>query len=83
MKIGGVAWKDYGNCPWCDLPLAYREGKYGPFISCTGFPKCDYKTTTEKARAVQLGYDDPRDYGYADHDHDLGDPYGLLPPFDD
>ncbi len=30
------------NCPMCGAPLVIREGKYGPFISCSNFPTCRY-----------------------------------------
>ncbi len=33
---------DLGNCPQCGSPLALKRGKYGPFIACTGYPKCRY-----------------------------------------
>ena len=31
-----------GNCPLCNLPLKDRDGAYGPFLSCSGYPKCTY-----------------------------------------
>jgi ssDNA-binding Zn-finger/Zn-ribbon topoisomerase 1 len=37
-----------GNCPDCGKPLAERDGKYGSFISCTGYPKCKYKPPKDK-----------------------------------
>jgi len=36
------AFPDYGNCPKCGKPLARREGKWGPFTGCTGYPNCRY-----------------------------------------
>ncbi len=30
------------DCPECGRDLVYRYGKYGKFISCSGFPKCRY-----------------------------------------
>ncbi len=27
-------------CPVCEAPLVIREGRFGPFISCSGYPKC-------------------------------------------
>ncbi|MBR2677373.1 MAG: type I DNA topoisomerase [Solobacterium sp.] len=30
------------NCPDCGSPLVYRLGRFGKFISCSGFPKCRY-----------------------------------------
>ncbi|MCR4658272.1 MAG: topoisomerase DNA-binding C4 zinc finger domain-containing protein [Lachnospiraceae bacterium] len=32
-----------GLCPECSKPLVQREGPYGKFISCSGFPRCRYK----------------------------------------
>jgi DNA topoisomerase I len=30
-------------CPKCGSPLLIRMGKFGKFIACSAFPKCDYK----------------------------------------
>ncbi len=30
------------KCPKCGKQLAERNGRYGKFISCTGYPKCRY-----------------------------------------
>jgi DNA topoisomerase-1 len=30
------------NCPKCGLQLVLRNGQYGEFISCSGYPKCKY-----------------------------------------
>lgn len=30
------------TCPECGKPLAIRRSKYGEFIGCTGWPKCNY-----------------------------------------
>lgn len=39
------------KCPLCKLPLLEREGKNGPFLGCTGFPKCKYtKSLKPKSR---------------------------------
>ena len=27
-------------CPKCGLPLRHRTGRHGPFIGCSGFPRC-------------------------------------------
>jgi len=29
-------------CPKCGRPLLQREGQYGEFIACSGYPKCKY-----------------------------------------
>ena len=31
------------KCESCKKPLIVRDGKYGKFYSCTGFPKCKHK----------------------------------------
>ena len=30
------------NCPQCSKPLVLRQGAYGEFVSCSGYPKCKY-----------------------------------------
>lgn len=30
------------NCPECGSPLIKRNGRYGEFIACSGYPKCRY-----------------------------------------
>ncbi len=30
------------NCPDCGKPLVYKLGKYGKFLSCSGFPECEF-----------------------------------------
>ncbi|HQF80473.1 MAG TPA: type I DNA topoisomerase, partial [Flexilinea sp.] len=30
------------KCPQCGKDLVIRNGKYGKFISCSGFPQCRY-----------------------------------------
>ena len=30
-------------CPQCGKPLLIRTGRFGRFISCSGFPDCDFK----------------------------------------
>ena len=34
------------KCPNCGKPLVIREGRFGPFLSCSGYPKC--KTVVSK-----------------------------------
>jgi DNA topoisomerase-1 len=31
-----------GVCPDCARALVRREGRYGPFVGCSGFPRCRY-----------------------------------------
>jgi DNA topoisomerase-1 len=30
------------DCPLCAKPLVLRQGAYGEFVSCSGYPKCKY-----------------------------------------
>lgn len=30
------------DCPVCGRPLVLRQGAYGEFVSCSGYPKCKY-----------------------------------------
>jgi DNA topoisomerase-1 len=30
-------------CPTCGRPLVIRTGRFGRFISCSGFPECEYR----------------------------------------
>jgi DNA topoisomerase-1 len=30
------------DCPSCGKPLVLRQGSYGEFVSCSGYPKCKY-----------------------------------------
>ncbi len=42
-------------CPECGKPLVKRQGRYGPFVSCSGYPGCKYRppkgVAVEKAGA--------------------------------
>jgi DNA topoisomerase-1 len=35
-------------CPECGKPLVSRTSKFGPFIGCSGFPKCRYVARQDK-----------------------------------
>jgi len=30
------------SCPVCGRPLVIKEGRYGPFLACSGYPECTY-----------------------------------------
>lgn len=34
--------QDLGTCPNCSKPLTKRMGRFGPFVSCSGYPECKY-----------------------------------------
>jgi len=40
------------TCPECGKPLVSRTSKFGPFIGCSGFPKCRYILKQEKPPAL-------------------------------
>lgn len=29
-------------CPKCEKPMVQRKSKYGPFLGCSGYPKCTH-----------------------------------------
>ena len=36
------------DCPDCGKPLVYRVGRFGKFISCSGYPECRYTEKLQK-----------------------------------
>jgi DNA topoisomerase-1 len=45
------------DCPECGKPLLVRSGRRGPFVGCSGYPKCRHtenEVTAESAPAVDL-----------------------------
>ena len=34
--------QSHGDCPQCSKALVKRMSKYGPFVSCSGYPECKY-----------------------------------------
>ena len=34
---------ELGACPECDRPLVRRQGRFGSFVSCSGYPGCKYR----------------------------------------
>ena len=39
------------KCAQCGRPLVIKRGRFGPFISCSGYPDCSYK----RAYSLKLG----------------------------
>jgi DNA topoisomerase-1 len=35
------------KCPECSQPLAWRRGRFGPFIACSAYPNCKYVKKNE------------------------------------
>ena len=46
IKVPEVALEQ--TCPKCSKPLALKEGKFGRFVACTGFPDCDFTAPEEQ-----------------------------------
>ena len=48
------------NCPQCSKPLVLRQGAYGEFVSCSGYPKCKYvkQNIIEGLKCPQCGKGD-------------------------
>ena len=40
------------KCPTCGKPLVIRQGRYGDFIACSGYPKCKYTKPLEENKEV-------------------------------
>lgn len=48
-KVPAPAAKDaVCDCPTCGKPMVRREGKYGPFLGCTGYPDCKQTLKLDK-----------------------------------
>lgn len=43
-----------GKCPLCNSDLKYKNGRYGFFIGCANFPKCNYSTNIDKEMKRKL-----------------------------
>ncbi len=42
------------NCPECGKELLIRNGRYGEFIACSGFPECKYVRKIETPKKVVM-----------------------------
>ena len=48
-------------CPECGGELVFRNGRFGKFISCINFPKCEYTASAKKKDPPEpIGKDCPR-----------------------
>ena len=48
------------KCPLCGRPMVERQGRYGPFKSCSGYPKCrGPKPATGAGRGSTAGAEEP------------------------
>lgn len=42
-------------CPVCGKPLVIKQGKYGSFVACSGFPSCKYIVKDEPKQLQETG----------------------------
>ena len=42
------------NCPHCGAPLVLKKSKYGEFVGCSNYPKCDYREKDETEETGEL-----------------------------
>jgi DNA topoisomerase-1 len=42
------------KCPRCGRPLVIREGRYGRFKACSGYPECKHKESLTKVETTSL-----------------------------
>jgi len=49
------------NCPVCQKPMVIKRGKYGEFLACSGFPKCNHtESINGGANGKSIGVPCPR-----------------------
>jgi len=41
------------NCPDCGKPLVIKQGRYGKFLGCSGYPKCKFIKALTKSTGVK------------------------------
>jgi DNA topoisomerase-1 len=52
IKKNGIPVEE--NCPECSKPLVIKEGKYGRFRACSGYPDCRFKESLIKKEVKPL-----------------------------
>ncbi|MFC2157322.1 type I DNA topoisomerase [Acidobacteriota bacterium] len=52
VKPDGIPSED--NCPECGKQLVIKEGRFGRFKACTGYPDCTYKQSMIKKESTPL-----------------------------
>jgi DNA topoisomerase-1 len=58
------------KCPECGKPLIIKLGKFGKFVSCSGYPDCKYLKPLEKEEDKNENGEVPEDYGECDKCHE-------------
>jgi len=51
------------KCPECGRILVYKLGKYGKFLSCSGYPDCEYARPLVQERVVDENGNEITDFG--------------------
>jgi DNA topoisomerase-1 len=46
---------ELGACPECERPLVKRQGRFGAFVSCSGYPNCRYRPPRATAARTAAG----------------------------
>lgn len=54
------------TCPKCGSSLVVKLGKYGKFLSCTGYPKCDYAEPMEEDKVFDEQGNEITEFGKCD-----------------
>ncbi len=52
IKKDGIPMEE--NCPECGKPLVIKEGKFGRFRACSGYPECRFKESLVKKEVKPL-----------------------------
>ncbi len=52
VKEKGIPLEDV--CPQCGRQLVIKEGRYGPFKACSGYPECKHRESMVKKEATPL-----------------------------
>lgn len=43
------------NCHSCNKPMIAKVGRFGPFLSCSGFPDCDTSVAVNRHTGQPIG----------------------------
>nr|HID59571.1 hypothetical protein [Desulfobacterales bacterium] len=51
------------SCPECGKPMVQKQGRYGPFLACSGYPECKYTSSlkNENGSLEPIGISCPQD----------------------
>jgi DNA topoisomerase-1 len=54
-RTAAVAEPTGESCPECGKALVQRKGRFGPFVSCSGYPGCKYRPPKEASGGAPAG----------------------------